>query len=309
MLYRYQASISVKALKIVHTLLMTGSVTQTAATMNVSPGLISYELGKIRRLTGAPLFTRTKTGMQPDATAHDLNRQYCQYLSLQITEHQQHSAAPEKKKLSLQADTPVEMLLSGSLCTKTSSFPARLAFAVNNENPWQRLQQLQNGEVDTDIGFGLPFAPGVCKVKLLTSKAVIIRSRKQCHRGATLSLSDWYNHQHIHWAPSSAYYSQGLANSVETLRHLHNRKITITSASIINVALFCTTDDCISVIPDAYASVLNRDFPLSIVQLPSELDISYDICMHYLNQFTTDPAVIRTLSQLETLLRGCLTSP
>lgn len=155
--------IDLKLLKVINTLIDSGSVTKTAELHGLTPGSISYALKKARKLIGATLFIRTKHGMRPDSTALELNKVYKEFIDLAenaerpVYEPEQRAALENRKEIKINTYAPFEMLLAEA-AQHTSSGSRRWRYIFNHfiDDTAERINRLKNYDADIDIGAKLP---------------------------------------------------------------------------------------------------------------------------------------------------------
>lgn len=258
-------------------LVTTGSVTRTAKNLNVSTGTISYQLKKIRHLTGGHLFTRTANGMLPDAMAMEFSQRYSDYLLTQTSVDQPGPPLWQQYSLRINADVPVEMILAAS----THATDNKYIFEVKTDDPVRRLARLRNDEIQVDIGSGLPTDSDILKIRLFSSKVVGLTGIRYSPLAETLSLDEWYQYRHAIWLPISHYYSKDFEKASLTQRHLQKRDEALASDSIISLAVSCSDNPFLMLVPECYARIITSTFKVQVRTLPDELDMFYDVYMHF----------------------------
>jgi Transcriptional regulator len=298
-----QKDIDLKLLKIINTLVVTGSVTKTAQLLNLSSGTISYSLKKARTLTGAHLFIRTKSGMKPDTTARELSQRY-QRLTDTGTLPSLSEEAKAKDEITVMTYTPIEMMIAKAV--KNIHFQNqryRFSFLPYDSNVNLRLEKIKGGHVDIDIGSKLPADPLIHKVKLFSCPIVMI-ARRDTRSDAQLTLAEWRNSKHAVWSVFSDYYSDTIKSSQNAMKHINERNIAMISASIINMVTFCATTDCIMMIPDYFTPTLMDSFPVERIMMPAEIAISYDCYLHFNNAVAEDEALLEAVSDIANSLKA-----
>lgn len=286
--------LNLNALKIIHMLVTTGSVTRTARHLNVSTGTISYQLKKIRHLTGAHLFTRTANGMLPDAMAMEFSQRYCDYLLTQTSSDRPGPLICQQSSLRINADVPVEMILAGT----THSTDKKYIFDVKTDDPVRRLARLRNDEIQLDIGSGLSTDTDMLKIRLFSSRVVGLTGTRYPPLSETLSLDDWYQYRHAIWLPISHFYSQDLEKAAHTQRHLQRRNEALASDSIISLAVSCSDNPFLMLVPECYAGILTSTFKVQAHTLPEDLDMFYDVYLHFCRRLFDDQNMKHLLSEL-----------
>ncbi|MRS16383.1 LysR family transcriptional regulator [Enterobacteriaceae bacterium RIT691] len=297
-----QTEIDLKLLKIINTLVVSGSVTKTAKLLNLSPGTISYSLKKARTLTGAHLFIRTKTGMKPDTTARELSQRYHKFAGLN-----NDSAFTDEplasKEITVMTYSLVEMMIAKiAQHSEIKKQSYRYTFLPYNNNVSLRLENLKNGQVDIDIGAKLPADTLISKVKLFSCPVSVLVKRDSA-LDTQLTLDDWRNHQHAVWSVFADYYSENILTAKSAMQHINERNIAMISASIINMVAFCASSDCMMIIPDYFAPLLTQAFPVKRLLMPPEMEIKYDCYLHFNNSLMENESALNVANAITTLLR------
>lgn len=289
--------IDLKLLKVINTLVVSGSVTKTAQLLNLSPGTISYALKKARSITGAHLFIRTKSGMKPDTTAQELSQRY-QKFSGANTDSGFSSEPEAKDELVFMTYSPVEMMIA-QVMQKMEADRNRYRFAFLSYEPDvnHRLEMLKNGQTDIDIGSKLPADRLVNKIKLFTSSISVLVKNDSSLDGQ-LTLEQWKTRKHAVWSVLADYYSDNIETSTQMMHHIEDRNVAMISGSIINMVSFCASSDSMMMLPDFFAPMLTSIFPVKQVAMPSELQIKYDCYIHFNNNLTENEGMMELISDL-----------
>ncbi|MGL4726822.1 MAG: LysR family transcriptional regulator [Scandinavium sp.] len=293
--------IDLKLLKVINTLVVSGSVTKTAQLLNLSPGTISYALKKARSITGAHLFIRTKSGMKPDTTARELSQRYQKFTGVN-SETAETDETESGNRLTFMTYSPVEMMIACAVKErgpreKTTHF----SFLPYDSNVNHRLEKLKNGQVDIDIGAKLPADPLINKIKLFSCPVSVLVNRNTS-LDTELTLDEWQSRKHAVWSVLADYYTEDIATSQEVMKHIGERKVAMISASIINMVTFCASSDCIMMIPDYFTRTLTSVFSVKRLAMPRELAIRYDCYIHFNRQLTENEELMTVISDIVTQL-------
>ncbi|MFK3659282.1 LysR family transcriptional regulator [Scandinavium sp. NPDC088450] len=273
--------IDLKLLKVIHTIVTTGTVTEAARTLKQSAGNISYQLSKARELTGAHLFIRTREGMKPDATALELSERYRQFeerdgLSLELpTEDVIRSA------LHINTYSLLEMMLAISACdAQKKDTSLRYIFHSYISAPEERLTRLRNKTVDIDIGNKLPVDPSVTAIKLFTSNVSVLRGQHN-QQQEPLNMELLCSARHAIWSALPDYYAASVEGAMTMSSFMHSRDIAVVSGSMINMVSLCACSQYVMLIPEFFSSMIEKNFSVKCLPTPDELDIRYDCYLHY----------------------------
>lgn len=286
--------IDLKLLKILHTLVICGSITKCAKTLGLTPGSISYSINKIRAITGGRLFVRTKKGMLPDAMAMELSRRYLHYLA-----KSSHQPASEKHTLRIHTHSLLEMMFSDIAMRDDATAPYCYDFRAFMHQSENRLDMLRRGYVDIDIGARLPYEENIHAVKLFSASACVLMSQQNALKPEAFTIDDWMSRPHARTVDCDDFYFNDIPNAPETKRYLEHRDFNTVSGCVINMIAFCSSSEYIALIPDFYAPFVTQHFPVICVPAPPEIALTQDCFLHYHANFLRDPDVIKRLvSQL-----------
>lgn len=285
-------------LKVIHELVVSGSATQTARSMGLSPGTISYKLKKARGITGAHLFIRTRSGMKPDAVAVELSHRYQKL----IEPHEQKN--PDQNTLTISAQSPIEIMLSD---VHEEMFqndpPMRLNFVLSSNDTAERINLLKNGQIDLDIGSRLSGDSAIGQIKVFSSGFMALASRDADYPSDQLTLEEWNQGNHIGWPDQIDYYCHDIEKSVSVRQYIDKRNISVMSASIVNMAAFCASSDCLMLVPSYYTRALTETFPLKTLNLPQEIAIGHDCYLNFNRTMMDGEALISAVSGIINCLK------
>lgn len=295
--------IDLKLLKVINTLVVSGSVTKTAQLLNLSPGTISYALKKARSITGAHLFIRTKSGMKPDTTAQELSQRYQKFTGIN-SEVAVTCETEQNSVLTFMTYSPVELMIARAVKKITPREKAtHYSFLPYDSNVNHRLEKLKNGQVDIDVGAKLPADKLINKIKLFSSPVSVLVNRHSPLEGQ-LTLEQWQTHKHAVWSVLADYYTDNIASSQQAMKHIGQRNIAMISASIINMVTFCGASDCMMMVPDYFTPTLSSIFSVKRLSMPPELDIKYDCYIHFNKNLLDNEDLIALVSDIVTQLKS-----
>lgn len=295
--------IDLKLLKVINTLVVSGSVTKTAQLLNLSPGTISYALKKARSITGAHLFIRTKSGMKPDTTARELSQRYQKFTGVN-SDTPEPGETERDHALTFMTYSPVEMMIARAV--KKLDFKAQaphFSFLPYDSNVNHRLEKLKNGQVDIDVGAKLPADQLINKIKLFSCPVSVLVNSKTPLEGQ-LPLAEWQTRKHAVWSVLADYYCDDIATSQDAMKHIAERNVAMISASIINMVTFCAASDCMMMIPDYFTRTLTGIFSVKRLTMPRELNIRYDCYIHFNKKLTENAVLMKVISEIVTQLKS-----
>jgi DNA-binding transcriptional LysR family regulator len=287
--------IDLRLLRVIHSVVTTGTVTQAAISLKQSPGNISYQLGKARDITGAHLFIRTRDGMKPDATALELSQRYEHFME-NSTPQNNDSIHAHRNSLSINTFSLIEMMLAINVCgSEVEQTSLRYIFNAYISNPEERLNKLRSNAVDIDIGNKLPADAMITAVKLFTSGVSVLVGEQQYNKKEGFNLRELQASRHAIWSAVPDFYSESIDGAIQTSHFIQSRDIAVISGSMINMVSLCANSNYIMLIPDFFASMLEKAFQVKCLPLPDELDIHYDCYLHYASQLDREPEILESI--------------
>ena len=283
--------IDINTLKIVHTLVTCGTVTETAKRMNRSPGSISYQLSKAKDIIKAPLFIRTRYGMKPTLQALELSQRYQQIVELTSSEDQDSKGVFNINTFSL-----MEMQLTFGMLSSDKNNVHPYVFTPYTKNVDERIYKLKNHHTDIDIGGKLLAQEDITVVKLFTSPVVVLVSQHASSDNDTLSLECWNSARHAVWSGMTSFYCEDIQKSLQINDYLDNRDVAVVSDSLIHMISLCAHGDFIMLMPEYFVEMLEHYFSVTSLKLPFDSDIYYDCYLHYHNNLRNGQEVLLSIS-------------
>ena len=292
-----RGEMDLRLLKIIHTLVVTGSAGETARMLNVSQSTISYMLKKARHQMGAHLFVRTRYGMKPCALAIELSQKYLQYVNQQ--ELSTENNCREKHAININTNTLTEMVLAATgLVKETHTTPFYGVFHAYENSPEVRMRKLKTQAIDVDIGNKLPDDKNITTIKVFTSKMVILKKLSGNNDTCEFQKSEWRNYRHVVSAFNPEYYNISVDGATQAKQFLDERDIAIISGSLINMVSLCAYGNYVMLIPAWYGPLLEKCFPVKCLDLPSGIEIYHDCYLHFRTAVKTETPAIRFISDI-----------
>lgn len=277
--------LDIKMLRTIHTLCACGSVLQTAKILGVSPGAISYTINKARKITGSALFFRSRTGMVPNSLAEELSQKY-QKIAKDIDVDNVLSAK-DKTVFTVSCYSVLELLLSTTLIATTKSLP-RINFCTSIENDEARIARIRNKEVDIDIGTRLPVNNSIIQLRFFSSGISAIVRHDHPVIGETFTMSDWTKHQHAIWSRGMHLISDNVVQTNRFNALFQTRNVAFVASSTLNLVMLCAHSDLIILLPTVIAQNLQALLPIKVLDVPPELEMSYECYVHYHHSLSTN---------------------
>lgn len=288
--------LDIKTLRTIHTLCACGSVIQTAKLLGVSPGAISYTLNKARKITGSALFFRSRTGMVPSSLAEELSQKY-QHIARDLDLDNVLSAT-QKNIFTVSCYSVLELLLSTALMATSEPLP-RISFCTSIESDEARLARIRNKEVDIDIGTRLPVNSSVIQVKFFSSGISAIVRHDHPVIGDTFTMSDWTQHQHAIWSRGMHLISDNVEQTNRFNALFETRNVAFVASSTLNLVMLCAHSDLIILLPTVIARNLQPLLPIKVLDVPPELEMSYECYVHYHHSLATNPLLGKLIQHFQ----------
>lgn len=286
----------IKTLRTIHTLCSCGSVMQTAKILGVSPGAISYTLNKARKITGSALFFRSRTGMVPNNLAQELSQKY-QTIIKEI-DLDNVLSVKDKTTFTVSCYSLLELLLSTALISAADPLP-RINFCVSIENDEARMARIRNKEIDIDIGTRLPVNSSVIQLKFFSSSISAIARHNHPLIGDTFSMSDWTQQQHAIWSRGMHLISDNVEQTNRFNALFETRNVAFVASSTLNLVMLCAHSDLIILLPTVIARNLQPLLPIKVLDVPPELEMSYECYVHYHHSLATNPLLGKLIQHFQ----------
>ncbi|MDU1063016.1 MAG: LysR family transcriptional regulator [Leclercia adecarboxylata] len=290
----------IKTLRTIHTLCSCGSVMQTAKILGVSPGAISYTLNKARKITGSALFFRSRTGMVPNNLAQELSQKY-QTIIKEI-DLDNVLSVKDKTTFTVSCYSLLELLLSTALISAADPLP-RINFCVSIENDEARMARIRNKEIDIDIGTRLPVNSSVIQLKFFSSSISAIARHNHPLIGDTFSMSDWTQQQHAIWSRGMHLISDSVEQTNRFNALFETRNVAFVASSTLNLVMLCAHSDLIILLPTVIARNLQPLLPIKVLDVPPELEMSYECYVHYHHSLATNPLLGKLIQHFQDSVR------
>lgn len=270
--------IDMKVLRVIHTLVNSGSVSKTAELLDVSPGAISYMLKKARKVTDSSLFLRTGTGMMPNHIAIDLSQRYesiCKELYGKVD-----GPLESNHQISICTYSVFEFLLS-TMFSENSDITNQLHFISPELCENNRLIRLRNKEVDIDIGTRLPGDRSIVQTLLFTGGIKVLARKNHPLLKGHFSIDKWLQCRHVRWSRRMDFVCDDFSHANRFYELMNQRKISVVSSDSLNMALLCAFSDDVMLMPTIVANLLTKKLPVEAHTPPPELEMQFDCYLHY----------------------------
>ncbi|MBB1200725.1 LysR family transcriptional regulator [Enterobacteriaceae bacterium 89] len=269
--------LNLKMLRAIHAVCQTGSVTQAAASLDISPAAVSYLLSKARKATGSALFYRNRHGLAPEPLAKELSERY---------ENVSQELAPEadvswqSRPLAISAWSLAELLISLAILRDSNNYPECLFHRqVYDDN--ERLVKLRNKEIDLDIGTRLPVDSAIQQLRFFCGKAGVLVSQNHSTISDSVTLQDWNNNRHAVWQRGMFLINDDFERLHQFDELSHERSIAFTSSTSLNLVNLCALSDTLVLVPELVGRKLAAEMPVKWLPAPAEFDMQFVCFIHF----------------------------
>ncbi|MET8979289.1 LysR substrate-binding domain-containing protein [Streptomyces sp. NPDC004539] len=276
-------------------LLREGSVTRAATSLHLSQGAVSAALGRLRRLFDDPLFTRTRTGVEPTRRALELARSIEPALGLihgAVTGRDRFDPATARHTFTLGMSDDLEAALLPRLLAATTGLPG-IRIAVRQANRNTVAGMLDRGEIDLGIAAAPAHGPDHRTRRLFTSGYTCLFNPRLLPLPTPLDLADYLAHPHLLISYDGR---RGIVDDLLEARGL-TRRVLASTTHFTGAALHLTTVPALTTLPTHAAGVYATALALTATAPPLPMP-SYTVSTIWHTTLTEDPA--------HTWLRGLL---
>ncbi|TNV20563.1 LysR family transcriptional regulator [Buttiauxella sp. B2] len=278
--------LDIKVLRAIHVLITCGSVTRTAEILKVTPAAISYLINKARKVTGSPLFIRTRSRMEADTVAQELSQRY-QNIINEFNMNDSESSLDERT-LSIMTYSLLELLLSMDLLN-SPELPAKVNFVRQEAKEEERLISLRNKEVDIDIGTRLPSDRSINQLKLFSCDIGIMVRKDHPTIRDTITIDEWNEARHVIWGRGMHFFTNEAEQSMAFGKMFREQKCSLISYSSLSIITLCAYNDILAFMPKMIGHKIESIFPVKCITPPSELRMSYECYLHYHHSHARNP--------------------
>lgn len=291
--------IDLNLMQVFSALMRENNLTRAGFRLGLSQPAMSHALGKLRKLTGDPLFVRVSSGMEPTDFALRISPSVEEGLKLLLGAVEGAGAFDPSR-----CDRTFQILMSdiGEL-VYLSRLVTRLMQVAPQVNvrvlqlPREAYQDaLASGEADLAIGFLPALKTGVYQQRLFTDSHICLVRADHPQIKKSLSLAQFSAASHVVIEPAGSRYS-GHATQTSTTslleRHLStsgvSRRVVLRVPHFTVVPAIVQQTDLITTLP-SYVLSYTRNLPnLKTFKLPFDVP-SYDIKQFWHERKHADPA-------------------
>lgn len=283
--------INLNLLLVLDRLLQTGSVTEAAQELAVTPSAVSHNLRTLRELFDDPLLVRGQGGLLPTPRADALRAPL--QLALRQVQEALHAAPFEpdtaRRRFPIACTDFLGHLWIGRIQREIAADWPGIDFDVlpsaRAENAWR----LETGELAVAVGGLVPEMPGTRRTLLYTERLVVVVRRDHPHVGPTIDLDAYCALPHAlvgledTYDPDDTRVDQVLA--AQGLR----RRVALRQRSFFGTLQTILESDLITTLPRTMAAWAQARFGVRV--LPPPLDLgTYPEEMMWHQRFDDDPA-------------------
>lgn len=258
-----------------------GNLTRAGFRLGLSQPAVSHSLGKLRKLTGDPLFVRVPSGMEPTPFAQRVApsvRSGLQMLTSALSGDERFDPATCDRTFQILMSDIGEMAYLPRLLTHLSTAAPRLNVRVLQLPREAYAEAFTSGEVDLAIGFLPGLKAGFYQQTLFEDTYTCLLRAGHPRIGNRMTLEEFSNESHVMIEPAGSRYSKvALQTSTTTLieRHLAerglSRRIALRVPHFMVVPEIVQGTDLVATVPTAVRKLIRADLDLKMVPLPIEV--------------------------------------
>jgi DNA-binding transcriptional LysR family regulator len=283
----------------------TQSVTRAAQRLGMEQANASIALGKLRRLFGDPLFTRTSAGMAPTPRAQAIYPDLAEALArVDRARGAREVFVPgqAQRTFRLCLTDISEIVLLPRLVNHLQTTAPGLVVEAEKISPDSR-RRLESGEVDLAVGFMPDLEAGYYQQSLFAQDFVCLASADHPRVRGKLGLRAFSAEGHIVVSTS------GTGHSVVDKMlagHRVNRRIVLRVPSFLGVARIVAQTELLVIVPRLLGSELAKQERVQVLQPPVPLP-TYKVKQHWHERFHADAGNLwlrKTMAELFATVGG-----
>ncbi|MFJ8716140.1 LysR family transcriptional regulator [Streptomyces violaceus] len=263
------------------------SVTRAGAALNLSQGATSAALGRLRRLFGDELFTRTRSGVEPTPRAVELARRIEPALGLihsAMTDRDHFDSATAQRTFTLGMSDDIEAALLPRLLTATARLPG-IRLAVRQANRNTVADMIDRGQVDLGLAAAPAHGTDHRSRDLFTSGYTCVFNPRLLPLRTPITLEDYLTHPHLLISYDGR---RGIVDDLLEARGLERRVIAATT-HFAGAALQLATLPALVTLPTHAATVYADTLGLAAATPPLPMP-QYTVSAIWHGTTTDDPA-------------------
>lgn len=292
-------NLDIKTLRVLHTLMNCGSVTRSAAYLDVTPGAISYFLNKARKSTGSALFFRTKNGMQPDNIGRALAERYQQITDSKIINTEKVSLS--NRGLTISTYALIELLIGIDINNVVSK--QKTTFYSLPDDDYERQRKIRNKEVDIDIGTRLALDSNIIQSRLFSCGVKIVTSKQYPSSNSYFTLNEWLKATHIVWGRGMPLFHDDHVHTNTFHEYNSKKQVVCIASNSINMILMAAYSKNIVIMPEVIINKLKDRFPVKVFSPPPQINMLYECFVHYHRTLSEDKVIQEFLANLHQMFR------
>lgn len=292
------------ALKILNSVIDSGSVTKSAKRLAVSPSAITYALNKLRDVTSNNLVVRRNGKMEPTQIAMELNKAYLKINDILRDSLISVSSPPEMSRKSLRVNTHsfFELMLLDMIADNDIFENIRIEFVGDMKKTEDREELIRCKIVEIDIGSKLHNDFSIVSERIIKSGYKVMINKNHPSITDSLTIEDWYENKKIRWVngyinPMVDVGGAGLIKGV-----FCEDDISVVSGSSLSGIITCVNTNDLMIVPEFIEGYLSKILPIKFFPLPFDSTITSSLYLNYHKTMKTDKhfnaflAAIRSMS-------------
>ena len=285
-----QATPQISDLKAVLALLQDATVTRAAQRLGVTQSALSYQLERMRKRFGDPLFVRVGNGMAPTPLAQRLADPAARVLRIvdaEIAALASFDPATTEREFRIGVNEIGAITLIPRVVRRMAAVAPRARLAPVQANPATMAATLESGETDVVAGHFPNSFGGLLQQLLFRRDYVCVARRDHPRIGASMTMKEFGRAPQVH------------TSAVPTMREwidaqLRKRSleagVRMMTQHVASIPFIVAASDYVAVIPREVFDLFAPIAPLKIVRLPAPIP-SIAIHQYWHPRVASDPAV------------------
>lgn len=259
--------------------------------IGVSPSAASHALAKLRKQLGEPLFTRTRSGLQPTPFGMRLCSASCEALNLltaSLSSNDQFDPLTSSRVFRFYLNDVAQTVFLPRLLRfleKNAPAVAVRVVPIPIENPGAAMS---SGEVDFAAGFFDNLTTGFLRSVVLRERHVcIVRSGHPRFRSG-MSLGAFMDTAHV-LADATGMGTTAIIDRLLS-KHRVRRNVVLRVPHFHVLPVIVADSDLLAIVPQRLADAFAVRLPIKVFPIPITVP-TFNICIHWHERYHHDPGI------------------
>jgi DNA-binding transcriptional LysR family regulator len=262
--------VDLNLLRVLHALLDSGSVTDAAGSLHLSPPAVSRALGRLRRTLQDPLFVRSGRRLVPTPRAESLRGPVAEVMA-RISEvfltAELLDPSVLERRFTVRADDPVVVVLGLPLLSSLSEIAPRVEIDFLPESR-TTARELQTGDTHLAIGVFDDDHPELSSDDLLTDRFVAAVRKGHPLSNSPLTAAQYAEAHHLNVSPRAR--RRGPIDDALESIGLHRHQVSTVPSFLVAAQLVAATD-MVGNLPKSLVDALSTTAPIIALEIPVPL--------------------------------------